>query len=741
MKCFLLIFLLISAFGELSGRSVHRAKKRQVDECEALNATPEECSAYWAGEKPPLLVVSLDGFRPDYLQRNVTVNGVEEPAALLLNRLSRCGVFSPTGMTPVFPSLTFPNHYSIVTGLYPESHGIVANSFYDPDLNASFSLSSPQQTNPTWWIGDPLWYNVKRQGKISATCFWPGSDQTDPVRAPNYWLQYDDTVTYSERMRLVFDWLILPVSQRPNFVTVYLDEPDHTGHGESPDSPLVADQVRIVDQELQALFDNMEQVGILGCVDVIVLADHGMAPSPPGEKFLIMNDYVPNILNDARIYDGVFSTIRPKLDTEEEHDRIAGGLQCQDDNMRVYNKWDFPRRHHYANTNRIPNILVDMTVSWRAYAKSEWILRGNHGWDNLNNEMQAMFVAHGPSFKKNLQVRPFHNIDLYNLMCAMMEVDPSPNNGTWGALHHMLVSPPADPSPEPLTPISKLPFPADEATYNEHLMRKTCSLLTGSNTQSIDSTLNLTESATNAALQMHTPWGTPQTKDTTQIKTVISTDYVTAFDVVSGLPSWTSFTINQPRLTTAQPQWRLDVRLEETHASICDRFPDGIDSTWSVVPLFPFDTPSNSADVAVDTNAIEISKPFETYWNEFHAMLNRSVETNGETNVIVGPVRDSPSPGLFFVVSTCRSNGVALADCPVDQLDMQSFIMPTNVRYSRDCIKFTAFFNAHLASLPDVEHLTGIRFFPALPYGDKADILSRTPLASTLLVNPDPSTL
>lgn len=122
-------------------------------------------------------------------------------------------------------------------------------------------------------------------------------------------------------------------------------------------------------------------------------------------------------------------------------------------------------------------------------------------------------------------------------------------------------------------------------------------------------------------------------------------------------------------------------------------------------------------------------------------MLNRSVEANGETNVIVGPVRNSPSSGLFFIVSTCQAVGVAVVDCPLDQLDMQSFIMPTNVRYSRKCINYTAFFNAHLASLPDVEHLTGIRFFPSLSYRDKADILSRTPLASTLLVNPDPSTL
>ena len=156
------IFLLLQ-FNGLSGRSLHHADKRQVDECAALNPTPEECSTYWGGEKPPLLVVSLDGFRFDYLQRTVNISGVEEPASPLINRLSRCGVFSPSGMIPVFPSLTFPNHYSIVTGLYPESHGIVANSFYDPDLNASFSLSSSQQTNPVWWIGDPLWYDVKRQ--------------------------------------------------------------------------------------------------------------------------------------------------------------------------------------------------------------------------------------------------------------------------------------------------------------------------------------------------------------------------------------------------------------------------------------------------------------------------------------------------------------------------------------------------------------------------------------------------
>nr|CAH0102825.1 unnamed protein product [Daphnia galeata] len=254
-----------------------------------------------------------------------------------------------------------------------------------------------------------------------------------------------------------------------------------------------------------------------------------------------------------------------------------------------------------------------------------------------------------------------------------------------------------------------------------------------------DSTLNITESSSNEALKLHTPWGAAQTGSNQNIKAVINNDYVAAFDVVSGLPSWTSYTLKQPRLANFQPQWRLDVRLEPSYASICDRFPSGIDSTWSVVPLFPFDTTLNSADLAVDTNAIEISKSFDTYWRDFHTLLNYCVNINGETNVITGPVLDSPSSGLFVIVSTCRSVGVALADCPIDQLDIQSFILPTNLRYSRNCIKSTKFFSTNLATLPDIEHLTGLRFFPSLSFGDKAEILSRTPLASTLLVDPDPS--
>lgn len=158
----LILFLFSQTVG-ISGMSLNRSP-RQVDECTPLYVDPAQCSSYWSGQRPPLLVLSFDGFRFNYLNRTYINNeGVEELAAPNINRLARCGVWASSGMMTAFPSLTFPNHYSIVTGLYPETHGIVGNSFYDPDLGASFSLSSPQQTNPIWWKGEPLWYTAKRQ--------------------------------------------------------------------------------------------------------------------------------------------------------------------------------------------------------------------------------------------------------------------------------------------------------------------------------------------------------------------------------------------------------------------------------------------------------------------------------------------------------------------------------------------------------------------------------------------------
>ena len=198
------------------------------------NQDSESCSAYWGGGKPPVVLISMDGFRPEYLKRS-RLDG-KGPAASTILCLARSGVRVPF-MMPSYPTITFPNHYSIVTGLYPESHGIIHNRFYDPDLKAYFNIRSPDMSNAKWWRnGEPIWATAKRQGRISATYFWPGSDVKDDILAPNYRFKYNKSTPFEQRVDQILNWLDLPIKERPNILTLYFEEPDSTGHKFGPNT-------------------------------------------------------------------------------------------------------------------------------------------------------------------------------------------------------------------------------------------------------------------------------------------------------------------------------------------------------------------------------------------------------------------------------------------------------------------------------------------------------------------------
>lgn len=211
-----------------------------------------------------------------------------------------------------------------------------------------------------------------------------------------------------------------------------------------------------------------------------------MASIPLHSNVVQLEELVKDITTTAYCYDcaeGSTSTLNPVNDSQAERDRIASGLECRNEMVHIYDKWDFPRRHHYADNGRISSLIFDLGHTWRAVVGSEDYLQGNHGWDNVNPEMQAVFVAQGPSFRRDgAVVAPFHNIELYNLMCLMTGVDPTPNNGTWGALHHLLMTqPPAQPNRNDSFPAEILLYP-NETQYEDRLKyRNTCDILTGSN--------------------------------------------------------------------------------------------------------------------------------------------------------------------------------------------------------------------------------------------------------------------
>ncbi|KAK3089994.1 hypothetical protein FSP39_008300 [Pinctada imbricata] len=396
----------------------------------------EKCSS----EYQPLLLISLDGFRADYLLRNLTPN---------IKRFLKCGVHAPY-MRSVFPTKTFPNHYSIVTGLYPESHGIIDNNMYDKNIGERFGLGKPNASDPRWWGGDPIWNTVRKHNKTSATFFWPGSD----VEVNGEFLEYLD-VTYSERVQQILKWMDMPSESRPDFMTLYFEEPDKQGHIVGPDDTKINLALAKVDKAIGELMEGLLTRQLHNCVNIIIIADHGMADTSCNRLITFM-DYLTSTYNKY-IYDGPFGRINPnyryssgKIVPVENPDNVSSimaNLTCHP-HFKAYRKEELPVRYHYVNNDRIDPIVIDVEDKWLVTYRSlsrygeRYCSGGNHGYDNRYKSMRALFLAHGPEFRQNVTVNAFENIELYNLMTDILKIKASPNNGTRGSLNHVLRSPP-----------------------------------------------------------------------------------------------------------------------------------------------------------------------------------------------------------------------------------------------------------------------------------------------------------
>lgn len=379
----------------------------------------------------PLLLISIDGYRADYLARGLSPT---------LQMLASSGVHAADGMQPSFPSLTFPNHYTIVTGLRPDHHGIVNNTMTDPVLG-KFSLGNREAvSNGRWWDeGTPLWETVQTQGMKSATMFWPGSEADIHGKHPNNWKPYDGNVTANQRVDQVLSWLDLPADQRPTFITLYFDEVDHAGHSFGPDSPQVNDAIRHTDEALARLVDGLKQRGQLDRINMIVLADHGMAHTPT-RNTVLLDKLIPLKHVDV-VSMGVLAGFNPKPGFDFA--RIEATLEKPQKHMTCWDKTRVPARLAYGSNPRVPQLLCLADVGWRIsssdyMAKKKSISQGEHGYDNEAPEMRALFVAHGPAFRQGAQVPSFPNVDVYPLMTHLLDVRAAANDGDYDAVKDML---------------------------------------------------------------------------------------------------------------------------------------------------------------------------------------------------------------------------------------------------------------------------------------------------------------
>jgi predicted AlkP superfamily pyrophosphatase or phosphodiesterase len=372
-------------------------------------------------ERPIVVLISIDGWRWDYLAKF---------APPTLTSLASRGVLAQ-GLVPVFPSKTFPNHYTIVTGLYPNRHGIVSNSMRDPALPGMFTLTNVEvQQDTRWWGGIPLWVSIEQQGGVTATMFWPGSDREIAGRRPTFWHPYDRSVSNVERVDRVLTWLKQPEPQRPRFVTLYFDEVDIASHNFAPEAPETRTAALEIDRAIARLVAGLESANLTGRVNLVVLSDHGTAMTTP-EQTIYIDDYVD--LRDVDVVD--WSPIFGATPRAGSSTAFYEALRGKHPALKVFRRENLPPEYRLADHPRFPAVIGIADDGWavtshaRAARLANEHLGGNHGYDPRYPSMHGLFIAAGPAFREGAEVPLFENVHVYELLCRVLGVRPESNDG------------------------------------------------------------------------------------------------------------------------------------------------------------------------------------------------------------------------------------------------------------------------------------------------------------------------
>ncbi|XP_054461497.1 venom phosphodiesterase 1 [Anoplopoma fimbria] len=711
----------------------HGEKEWVEDQCEDLS-TPT-CPAGFKDQ--PLLLVSLDGLRAEYLQTWSALIPV-------LDKLKKCGTSAPY-MQAAFPSKTFPNHYTIVTGLYPESNGLIDNTMFDPVFNASFSLSSPQKDNPDWYLGQPIWHTAKHQGLKSGTFFWPGSDVKVNGSFPDIYKPYNGKVPFEERVFTVLKWLQLPDNERPDFYTLYLEEPDKSGHSYGPVSGGLIEALQGVDKIVGQLMNGLKQIGLHRCLNIIVVADHGMEATSCDRKE-VLQDLVGDIRN-YWVTEGPFGRIRAKNNAVLDSAELVANMTCKkpDQKIKPYLKANLPKRLHFANSRRIEdvNVLVDPKWLFERYPGSLTFCSGGaHGYDNDAESMHAMFVSYGPKFQYKTEIEPFSNIELYNLMCDVMQISPTDNNGTHGSMNHVLKRPYYTPTaPAERTAPVKCPLISLEPEDN---LGCSCPALSGI---AINSRLNLTAEEESAAEKKHMLFGRPRMLQPDQSYCVLHQEgFIMAYSHEALMPLWSSFTIDKPMNLDPLPQvipdcLRADVRVPASQSPRCDQY----NTAGNLTHAFLYspnlnETVDQQYDALLMSNVVPMYPEFKKIWDYFQStLLKKYASIYNGISVVTGPAFDYnydgqyDSPGqiqqfvsgtnisipthIFAVLTSCRDSAVPVSAC-VSELQTVSFLLPhrpdnlescKSTQAETDWVEDLMWF--HQSRVRDVEWITGLDFY------------------------------
>jgi predicted AlkP superfamily pyrophosphatase or phosphodiesterase len=359
--------------------------------------------------KPYVILISADGFRYDYAEKYNAVN---------LLQLRQSGVKAKS-MIPSFPSVTFPNHYTIATGMYPSHHGLVYNRFYDRNRKATYSISDRKTVEDgSWYGGTPLWVLAEQQGMISASYYFVGTEAAIQQMYPTYWYKFGESTDINYRIDKVINWLKMPDTVRPHLITFYISNVDHDGHMYGPDAPQTKAAVQFVDKAIGVLTEKVNALGLP--VNFIFLADHGMA-----NVDTITRINIASMIDTARfIMSGGNTSLHLFAKNVADIKPAYESLKKQEKYFTVYLREDIPAKWHYARSDDLFDRIGDIFVV-PAYPKvlsgyTNRISPGAHGFDPAIKEMHAVFYAWGPQIKKRKTIPSFENIHVYPLVCQLL---------------------------------------------------------------------------------------------------------------------------------------------------------------------------------------------------------------------------------------------------------------------------------------------------------------------------------
>ncbi|TNM92642.1 hypothetical protein fugu_018044 [Takifugu bimaculatus] len=703
-------------------KSVCKGETSWVDgDCEEIKRA--ECPAGFI--RPPLIMVSVDGFRASYLNKGKSV-------IPNINKLRTCGTSAPY-MRPVYPSKTFPNLYTLATGLYPESHGIVGNTMHDPVFNATFSLRTREKLNHRWWGGQPIWITAEEQGVKAGTFFWP-------------WV-----IPLERRILTILHWLHLPDYERPYVYGVHSEQPDTFGHRLGPLSSELDNPLRELDNVIGQLMNGLKQMDLHRCVNVIVVGDHGMEEAHCDWTEFLSN--YPLNIDEITLIPGSLGRIRPRdpKSTTYDPEVVVANLTCKmpTQHFKPYLKQHLPKRLHYANNRRIEDVQLLMDRKWHIARKAPEKPRtrcgffGDHGFDNMLKSMRTIFMGHGPSFKFKKSVPEFENIELYNVMCDLLGLKPAPNNGTHGSLNDMLKVPVHHPSmPEEVT------SPAPTSRSDPALIQDLgCSCDDENKVEQDIEAFSPPADGFYSYNSTHLPFGRPAVMFDTQYSLLHHVDFISGYSKELAMPLWTAYTLLKQEDATPVPELsagaqcvRADPRVSADHSQKCSAYSHNNHLTYGF--LFPPDlatSPESKYDASLITNTVPMYPAFQRMWRYLQgALLRRYAEENNGINVLSGPIFDNNYDGLrdpadtikelsgdsllvpthfYMVVTSCQEVNRSVEDCG-GPLRVFSFLIPHRPDNSEACDSakdeskwVEDLLKLHTARVRDVEILTGLDLY------------------------------